>query len=61
MEVFPHDLNSLNPIRSIPQPTNVPDVELKCDLLWSDPNKDTQGWMMNDRALSYTFGPDSVS
>lgn len=34
---------------------------LLCDLLWSDPDKDVQGWGENDRGVSYTFGPDIVS
>lgn len=33
---------------------------LLCDLLWSDPDKDTQGWGENERGVSYTFGPDYV-
>lgn len=34
---------------------------LLCDLLWSDPDKDVQGWGENDRGVSFTFGPDVVS
>ncbi|XP_061352281.1 serine/threonine-protein phosphatase PP1-like isoform X2 [Gastrolobium bilobum] len=34
---------------------------LLCDILWSDPIKDVQGWRMNDRGVSYTFGADKVS
>jgi serine/threonine-protein phosphatase PP1 catalytic subunit len=29
-------------------------------LLWSDPDKDTQGWGENERGVSFTFGPDYV-
>jgi hypothetical protein len=29
---------------------------LLCDLLWSDPDKDIQGWGENDRGVSFTFG-----
>ncbi|KAL6003930.1 hypothetical protein ACLOJK_004476 [Asimina triloba] len=43
------------------RPTDVPDTGLLCDLLWSDPSRDIQGWGMNDRGVSYTFGPDKVS
>ena len=32
-----------------------------CDLLWSDPDKDVQGWGENDRGVSFTFGADVVS
>ena len=31
-----------------------------CDLLWSDPDKDTQGWGENERGVSFTFGSDYV-
>ena len=34
---------------------------LLCDLLWSDPDKDTSGWGENDRGVSFTFGADVVS
>ncbi|KAJ8045754.1 Serine/threonine-protein phosphatase PP1-beta catalytic subunit [Holothuria leucospilota] len=33
---------------------------LLCDLLWSDPDKDVQGWGENDRGVSFTFGGDIV-
>ncbi|XP_050209833.1 serine/threonine-protein phosphatase PP1 isozyme 2-like isoform X2 [Mercurialis annua] len=55
------DLTSLDQIRNILRPTDVPDSGLLCDLLWSDPARDVQGWGMNDRGASYTFGPDKVS
>jgi len=29
-------------------------------LLWSDPNKEIQGWEVNDRGVSFVFGPDVV-
>lgn len=34
---------------------------LLCDLLWSDPDKEVQGWGENDRGVSFTFGADIVS
>ena len=34
---------------------------LLCDLLWSDPDKDIQGWGENDRGVSFTFGADVVA
>lgn len=45
---------------SISQPCP-PDSGLLCDLLWSDPDKDVQGWGENDRGVSFTFGADVVS
>jgi serine/threonine-protein phosphatase PP1 catalytic subunit len=32
-----------------------------CDLLWSDPDKDIEGWGENDRGVSFTFGGDVVA
>lgn len=55
------DLNHLDQIRSLQRPTDVPDAGLLCDLLWSDPSKDVEGWGMNDRGVSYTFGADKVT
>ena len=39
--------------------TDVPDQGLLCDLLWSDPDKDTMGWGENDRGVSFTFGAEA--
>ena len=37
------------------------DQGLLCDLLWSDPDKEVQGWGENDRGVSYTFGSEVVA
>ena len=55
------DLQRLDQISRIMRPTDVPDQGLLCDLLWSDPDKDVNGWGENDRGVSYTFGSDVVS
>lgn len=55
------DLHSMEQIRRIMRPTDVPDQGLLCDLLWSDPDKDVMGWGENDRGVSYTFGADVVA
>lgn len=52
------DLASMEQIRRIMRPTDVPDQGLLCDLLWSDPDKDTMGWGENDRGVSFTFGAE---
>jgi serine/threonine-protein phosphatase PP1 catalytic subunit len=49
---------SMEQIRRIMRPTDVPDQGLLCDLLWSDPDKDTMGWGENDRGVSFTFGAE---
>ncbi|GBE58999.1 serine threonine phosophatase PP1 [Babesia ovata] len=54
------ELNSMDQIRQIARPTDVPDTGLLCDLLWSDPDTNTTGWGENDRGVSFTFGSDIV-
>lgn len=51
----------MDQIRRIPRPTDVPDSGIICDLLWSDPDKDIEGWGENDRGVSFTFGGDVVA
>jgi serine/threonine-protein phosphatase PP1 catalytic subunit len=55
------DLTNFDQIRNLPRPTAIPDTGLLTDLLWSDPDRDVKGWGMNDRGVSYTFGPDKVA
>jgi len=49
------DLQSLDQIKKIFRPTDIPEQGLLCDLLWSDPDKDVNGWGPNDRGVSVTF------
>lgn len=51
----------MDQIRNIARPVDVPDHGLLCDLLWSDPDKEIEGWGENDRGVSYTFGADKVA
>jgi len=55
------ELTSLDQVKRIVRPTDVPDTGLLCDLLWSDPDKDIDGWGENDRGVSFTFGEDIVA
>ena len=55
------ELTSMDQIKRIMRPTDVPDTGLLCDLLWSDPDIDVQGWGENDRGVSFTFSPEVVS
>ncbi|GBG28266.1 Serine/threonine-protein phosphatase PP1-gamma catalytic subunit [Hondaea fermentalgiana] len=50
------DLISLRDINAIERPSDVPIDGLLCDLLWSDPTKDSAVWMPSDRGVSYCFG-----
>jgi serine/threonine-protein phosphatase PP1 catalytic subunit len=56
----PH-LNSLDDIRNIQRPTELPDDGLLCDLVWSDPNPDVNGWVGNERGTSVCFGEQQVA
>lgn len=54
------ELHTMDQIRKIIRPSDVPDNGLICDLLWSDPDEATTGWGENDRGVSFTFGADIV-
>ena len=55
------ELFNIDQIRKIQRPTNVPDTGILCDLLWSDPDKEVQGWGENERGVSFVFGSDVVT
>ena len=55
------ELSTLDQIKSIMRPTDVPDNGLLCDLLWSDPDPEVQGWGENERGVSYVFGQEIIS
>jgi len=50
------------------RPTDIPDTGscfprflssgLLCDILWSDPEYDIQGWQESERGVSYVFSPE---
>ncbi|EAN91525.1 putative serine/threonine-protein phosphatase PP1 [Trypanosoma cruzi] len=54
------ELRNLNQINQIRRPLVVPDAGLACDILWSDPEENSCGWMQSQRGVSYTFGEDVV-
>ncbi|RRT85640.1 hypothetical protein GW17_00008668 [Ensete ventricosum] len=55
------ELQTMDQVREIERPVDVPDQGLLCDLLWSDPDREIKGWADNDRGVSYTFGADRVA
>ena len=55
------ELSNMDQIRRITRPVDIPETGLLCDLLWSDPDLDVQGWGENDRGVSFTFGKETVS
>ena len=54
------ELHSLDQIRSISRPTEVPEEGLLCDLLWSDPSPEIDDWGENERGTSWCFGANKV-
>lgn len=54
------ELENMDQIRKIPRPIDIPNSGVMCDLLWSDPDRDTHGWGENDRGISFIFGADVV-
>ena len=43
-------------IENLPKPTDVPDSGLVADLLWNDPDEDTNDWAENERGCGEVFG-----
>jgi len=56
------DLTSLQNIRDLQRPQEVPESGLLCDLLWSDPNPDpdAEPWEDNERGTSYKYSSSPV-
>ena len=50
------ELNSLDDVRAIERPTDIPEEGLVADLLWSDPCKSTVEFGPNDRGNTITWG-----
>ncbi|KAI0322624.1 Metallo-dependent phosphatase-like protein [Amylostereum chailletii] len=49
-------LQSMDDIKALQRPTDVPDYGLLNDLLWSDPSDSALDWEDNERGVSYCFG-----
>jgi len=49
-------LHTMEDIKRIQRPTDVPDYGLLNDLLWSDPSDTALDWEENERGVSYCFG-----
>jgi serine/threonine-protein phosphatase PP1 catalytic subunit len=49
-------LESLDDIRNLKRPLEIPEDGLLCDLVWSDPSADVERWEANERGTSYCFG-----
>ena len=49
------ELKNVEQLKKIMRPTDVPEEGLLCDLLWSDPDINCDGWGPNDRGVSVVF------
>ena len=49
------ELKNVEQLKKIMRPTDVPEEGLLCDLLWSDPDLNCDGWGPNDRGVSVVF------
>lgn len=54
-------LNSIDEIRNIARPTDVPDFGLLNDLLWLDPADTMNEWEDNERGVSYVFSKVAIN
>lgn len=54
-------LNSMDEVRNIRRPTDVPDFGLLNDLLWSDPTDSPNEWEDNERGVSYCFNQIAIN
>ncbi|KAH9836473.1 phosphoprotein phosphatase PPZ [Rhodofomes roseus] len=54
-------LHSMDDIKRIQRPTDVPDYGLLNDLLWSDPSDTAADWEDNERGVSYCFGKSVIN
>ncbi|CEP18196.1 hypothetical protein [Parasitella parasitica] len=54
-------LHSMDDIRNIQRPTDVPDYGLLNDLLWADPADILVDWEDNERGVSYCFGKKVIN
>lgn len=54
-------LNSMDEIRHVSRPTDVPDFGLINDLLWSDPTDSPHEWEDNERGVSYCYNKVAIN
>jgi len=62
------ELNNLDQLNKIIRPTDIPEqgiwkfyfLGLLCDLLWSDPDRETNDWAVNERGISLTFSKNNL-
>ncbi|KAJ1934466.1 serine/threonine protein phosphatase Pzh1 [Linderina macrospora] len=55
------DLTTMDQIRQLARPCDVPDHGVLNDLLWSDPSDTAADWEDNERGVSYCFGKSVIT
>ncbi|KAJ2009552.1 serine/threonine protein phosphatase Pzh1 [Coemansia thaxteri] len=55
------DLVTMDQVRQLPRPCDVPDHGVLNDLLWSDPSDTAADWEENERGVSYCFGKSVIT
>ena len=59
------NLKYISQLNKIKRPTDIPDIGMLCDILWSDPDINTDTikgkWGINSRGVSYTFGESTLT
>lgn len=53
-------MQSMDQIRSLIRPIDIPEYGILNDLLWSDPSDASPDWSENDRGVSVCFGTKNV-
>ena len=53
-------LQSLDDIRDIQRPLDIPDEGLICDIVWNDPEPEIEEWDDSERGVGHVFGPEPV-
>ncbi len=54
-------MDKIEDINKIKRPQEIPEEGILCDILWSDPEVDLEGWECNERGVSFIFGEDIVT
>lgn len=54
-------LRSLDLIKNIKRPTEIPEEGLLTELVWSDPDPDIDEWCESDRGIGWCFGAEAVA
>ena len=47
-------------IRSIDRKQEIPHDGSMCDLMWSDPDDEIDGWVVSPRGAGYLFGENCI-